>query len=100
MRLNLAESDIIQNAFRATFHQGRLYLFGSRVDDGKRGGDIDVLVDVPARINNPARAKILKHNLDSTLLMRLEFLVRVVSNESQPLASTDQPLFHAGSIRG
>ena len=54
MRLNPAEIDIIQNAFRATFHQGRLYLFGSRVDDSKRGGNIDLLVNVPAPINNPA----------------------------------------------
>ena len=57
MRLNPAEIDIIQNAFRATFHQGRLYLFGSRVDDGKRGGDIDLYV-VPVQTQNLSATKI------------------------------------------
>lgn len=37
----------------------------------------------------------MKHSLDSSLLMRLQFLVRVVRKESQHLASTDQRLFHA-----
>lgn len=54
MRLNLAEISIIQNAFHVLFSEGSIYLFGSRVDDSKRGGNIDLLVDVPAPINNPA----------------------------------------------
>ncbi|NOT17947.1 MAG: nucleotidyltransferase domain-containing protein [Sulfuriferula sp.] len=57
MRLNPAEVDIIQAAFRATFHQGELYLFGSRVDDSKRGGDIDLYV-VPAQMQNLSATRI------------------------------------------
>ncbi len=29
-------------------------LFGSRVDDNKRGGDLDLLVELPHAIDNPA----------------------------------------------
>jgi predicted nucleotidyltransferase len=29
-------------------------LFGSRVDDNKRGGDLDLLVELPHTIDNPA----------------------------------------------
>ena len=29
-------------------------LFGSRVDDSKRGGDVDLLVELPGVIDNPA----------------------------------------------
>ena len=29
-------------------------LFGSRVDDSKRGGDLDLLVELPHEIDNPA----------------------------------------------
>jgi len=29
-------------------------LFGSRVDDDKRGGDVDLLVDLPRPVDNPA----------------------------------------------
>lgn len=55
MRLNPAEISIIQNAFHALFSEGSIYLFGSRVDDSKRGGDIDLLVEVPTPIDNPAQ---------------------------------------------
>lgn len=36
----------------------------------------------------------MKHDLDSGLLMRLQFLVRVVRKKCQYIASTDQRLFH------
>lgn len=31
-----------------------LRLFGSRADDSLRGGDIDILLDIPDRVGNPA----------------------------------------------
>lgn len=31
-----------------------IWLFGSRADDSQRGGDIDILVDIPEPVNNPA----------------------------------------------
>ena len=29
-------------------------LFGSRIDDNKRGGDLDLLIELPHEIDNPA----------------------------------------------
>lgn len=42
MRLNEFEIESIKKAFLETFEDGKIYLFGSRVDDTKRGGDIDL----------------------------------------------------------
>jgi hypothetical protein len=42
MRLNSFEQEMIKKAFIETFECGKILLFGSRVDDTKRGGDIDL----------------------------------------------------------
>ena len=42
MRLTSFEQDMIKKAFLEIFEDGEIYLFGSRVDDTKRGGDIDL----------------------------------------------------------
>jgi predicted nucleotidyltransferase len=46
VRLTEAEITVIKEAINRRFRSvGRIILFGSRVDDGKRGGDIDILVE-------------------------------------------------------
>ncbi len=44
MRLSASEVEVMREVFRKTFGHGSLYLFGSRTDDTKRGGDIDLYV--------------------------------------------------------
>lgn len=47
-RLTHAEIDAIRNAAREHFGQSvRVWLFGSRIDDSLKGGDIDLLVEAP-----------------------------------------------------
>ncbi len=48
MRLTEAEARAILQAVRKTCGEGaRVRLFGSRLDPNKRGGDIDLLVELP-----------------------------------------------------
>src|SRR4051794_20650728 len=48
MRLSASERRAIDAAAREAFPAGtRVLLFGSRVDDTRRGGDIDLLVEPP-----------------------------------------------------
>lgn len=44
MRLKDYERDVILSAVKRLDNNARVYLFGSRVDDTKKGGDIDLLV--------------------------------------------------------
>ncbi len=44
MRLRTEEREAIVRAVRCLDPQGKVYLFGSRVDDSAKGGDIDLLV--------------------------------------------------------
>lgn len=44
MRLSSNEILALKNSFKNIFKSGKIYLFGSRVDDNKKGGDIDLLI--------------------------------------------------------
>jgi len=46
MRLSQHYVDVIKKYFNQIFKNGEIYLFGSRVDDNKRGGDIDLYLNV------------------------------------------------------
>jgi predicted nucleotidyltransferase len=56
MRLTSYEQEMIKKAFLEVFEDGSIYLFGSRVDDSKRGGDIDLYL-VPSKIYENEREK-------------------------------------------
>jgi len=46
MRLSARQLDVIRHQGTACFgDDARLWLFGSRVDDNKRGGDIDLYIE-------------------------------------------------------
>ncbi len=44
MRLYQDQINVLKNKLQSISSTAQLYLFGSRVDDTKRGGDIDLLV--------------------------------------------------------
>ena len=55
MRLNEEQAHQIHKiALEIAGEGARVRLFGSRLDDSARGGDVDLLLEVPQRIENPA----------------------------------------------
>ena len=44
MRLTKEEIDVLKQSLRQIAEDAKLYLFGSRVDDTKKGGDIDICI--------------------------------------------------------
>ena len=44
MRLSQKELETIKNTIHSVFGEVGVYLFGSRVDDSKKGGDIDLYI--------------------------------------------------------
>jgi predicted nucleotidyltransferase len=44
MRLSNKEIKVLKDTLKTISNEAKIYLFGSRVDNNKRGGDIDLLV--------------------------------------------------------
>jgi len=57
MRLKQNEIKIINKTILNIFQESKIYLFGSRIDDTKKGGDIDIFV-LPLNRNNLFEKKI------------------------------------------
>jgi predicted nucleotidyltransferase len=57
VRLPKHYQKVIKEKFREFFGEGEIYLFGSRVDDSKRGGDIDLYLELKNH-NNLFKKKI------------------------------------------
>ena len=49
---------IVDSVWRYFTHAEKILLFGSRVDDNKRGGDIDILVQTPVSSAEAFEAKV------------------------------------------
>lgn len=51
MRLSNYEINAIKQSFKEVFEEGKIYLFGSRVDDTQKGGDIDLYIQTNSKEN-------------------------------------------------
>ena len=58
MRLNEEERKAIVESFRENFGEGRIYLFGSRVDVTRYGGDIDLYVELEDQLDTTRKKTI------------------------------------------
>ncbi|MBK5966555.1 DNA polymerase beta [Thiocystis minor] len=86
MRLSRQQIASIRNAAEDAFGPDtRVTLFGSRVDDNKRGGDIDLLIR-PTRIDQPFVRKLrFLSLLERNLGERKIDVVMELPNDSRPI---------------
>lgn len=69
MRLSKRVINILQENIKKSFGEVTIYLFGSRTDDNKRGGDIDLAIDT--KLSREEFRK--KKSLFLALLIRMDF---------------------------
>lgn len=96
MRLTESQQMIIKSAVaRIVGADSRVWLFGSRADDARRGGDIDLLVETPHAI--PSRVEALCR-LEGALVMGLgERKIDVVLKDAR---TAEAPIFAAAKATG
>ncbi len=87
MRLTPRQQQIIREATRDVFGaEARVWLFGSRIDDSRRGGDIDLYIEAP--IDDPEQLLILENRLYARLQRILgEQRIDVISRSPDTLPS-------------
>lgn len=100
MRLSPEQIDAIKRSTAEVFGPAaRVWLFGSRVDDSKRGGDIDLYIELPEGKPDPeqlARAEI-------SFLVRLKAAIgdqRVDLLLDHPARSERPAIFDLARARG
>lgn len=84
MRLNPAELTAIRMNVRSIDPEGKLYLYGSRADDARRGGDIDLFLEA-ARVIDLKAALTLQYRLSSACDTKVDLLIKTPDQAEQPI---------------
>jgi len=81
MRINLKEKSAIINSVKRIDNSAKIWLFGSRVDDAKKGGDIDIAV-LSEKISRKNKFKIIYDIEKQIGAQKIDFVVS--ANYSKP----------------
>ncbi len=88
MRLSNRLKNRIKSSIQNSFGNVNVYLFGSRVDDAKKGGDIDIAVDIDLPAEQFKKCKIqfiielMKAGLDLKIdVVPLNCIDKLLKNE-------------------
>ena len=84
MRLNPNELSAIRTTLGAVDSLGNVYLFGSRADDNRRGGDIDLFLDATRAIDLKT-ALTLQYRLTAACDTKVDLLVKNPDQADMPI---------------
>ena len=60
MRLSVQDIKVIKKATKEIYGNSPIWLFGSRVDDNKKGGDIDLFIETKQKSSIDDKIKFLR----------------------------------------
>ena len=75
MRLTDKEIEIIKSQTFKIFGESQIYLFGSRIDDDKRGGNIDLFIIPKNKKDSFQKKLLLKARLEDRLFKPVDIVV-------------------------
>lgn len=101
MRLTREQISAIKQAVETVFGPAaEVRLFGSRADDNRRGGDIDLYIEVPATADITShlpdlKARLLRHLWQALGPQRIDLLIRT---RRQPLTNIHRDAIEHGIV--
>ncbi|MDF1884207.1 nucleotidyltransferase domain-containing protein [Sulfurimonas sp. SAG-AH-194-C21] len=93
MRLDKIVHQKIVEYSKEYFNDFEMYLFGSRVDDTKKGGDIDLFIDSKSEIPLSIQMQFLKQLYKNVTQRKIDLVVK------SPLKK-DMAIFHTAVTTG
>jgi predicted nucleotidyltransferase len=83
MRLTNQEIKSIKESFHQVFDTGKIYLFGSRIDDSLKGGDIDLFIELDIVLT-------VKEVLDKTNKFKISLYDKIGEQKIDVIISKDK----------
>ncbi len=88
MRLSKNDASTIKNIILKYIINAKVILFGSRVYDDKKGGDIDILIQTTQNITIKEQIKILAEIELKGILRKVDLLIQTSSSKEQNIFDT------------
>lgn len=88
MRLENAVKDKIITYSKEYFNDFHLYLFGSRVNDTKKGGDIDLFIDSKEEVSLQTQMDFLKKLYKNVTQKKIDLVVQTPSQKDKAIFKT------------
>ena len=82
MRITQKEVDIIKENILAIDPEAGIFLFGSRVNDALKGGDIDIFLEASKNIQYKDRL-LLEHRISSECDIKVDIVVKLPGNKDE-----------------
>ncbi len=84
MRLSVREIETVRGVLHEADPQGHIYLFGSRADDAKKGGDIDLFFEA-STVLDLKRKLALEYRLSAGCDTKVDLLVKNPGQEENAI---------------
>lgn len=88
MRLSQNEVEIIKTNILNVIKDARIILFGSRVYDHKKGGDIDIFIETAQSVSLKEQIKILANIELCGILRKVDLILKMPNTKDQQIFKT------------
>lgn len=88
MRLSIEDRNTIKTIISNYIDDAKIYLFGSRTDDSKKGGDIDIYVETNHNLTIKDEIKILTKLELNGILRKVDLIVKTPFKAHQNIYET------------